>query len=94
MFINDIDSDFIHSKILLCADDTVLYATHENEISAHLWMNEYLNVLCNWCHKNQLTINLKKTKLMLFGTRNMFKSAEKCDTFMDETKLQYVNHSN
>ena len=94
MFINDIDSSFVHSNVLLYADDTVIYATHEDELSAHLWMSEDLNVLCKWCHKNQLTINLKKTKVMIFGTRNMLKHSRKCDTIMNGSILQYVNHFN
>ena len=74
LFINDIDVNFVHSKVLLYADDTVIYATHRDETFAHLWMNEDLSVLYNWCNKNHLTINLKKTKLMVFGTRNMTKT--------------------
>ena len=94
LFINDIDTNFVHSKVLLYADDTVIYATHKDEQFAHLWMSEDLNVLCTWCNKNHLTINLKMTKLMLFGTRNMSKTGIKYDTFMDGYKLQYVKHFN
>ena len=94
LFINDIDSNFVHSNVLLYADDTVIYAAHEDELTAHLWMSEDLSVLCKWCHKNQLTINLKKTKVMLFGTRNMLKNCKKGDTVMNDCKIQYVNHFN
>ena len=94
LFINDIDSNFIHSKVLLYPDDTVIYATHEDELFAHVWMSEDLNLLCNWCYKNQLTVNLKKTKVMLFGTRKMLKNGKKCDTLMSGTKIHYVNHFN
>ena len=94
LFINDIDTNVVHSKVLLYADDTVIYATHRDEQFAHLWMSEDLNILCTWCNKNHLTINLKKTKLMLFGTRNMSKTGIQYDTFMDGYKLQYVKHFN
>ena len=38
--------------------------------------------------------NLKKTKLMLFGTRNMLKSGRKYETRIDGFGLQYVNNFN
>ena len=94
LFINDVDTNLVHSKVLLYADDTVIYAKHKEEDVAHLWMSEDLNVLCNWCQRNQLTINQKKTKVMLFGTRNMLKRGIHQDTFINGFKLQYVSHFN
>ena len=94
MFINDVDTNIVHSKVLLYADDTVIYACHKDESVAHLWMSEDLNVLCKWCQSNQLTINQKKTKIMLFGTRNMMRRGTQPDTFINGFKLQYVTHFN
>ena len=94
MFINDIDTNLVHSNALLYADDTVIYAKHKDDIVAHLWMSEDLNVICEWCQRNQLTINQKKTKVMLFGTRNMLKKCSYHDTFIKGFKLQYVTHFN
>ena len=94
MFINDVDTNFVHSKVLLYADDTVIYACHKDESVAHLWMSEDLNVLCKWCQSHQLTINQKKTKIMLFGTRNMMRRGTQPDTFINGFKLQYVTHFN
>ena len=94
LFINDVNTNFVHSKVLLYADDTAIYACHEEEAVAHLWMSEDLRVLCTWCQRNQLTINQKKTKLMLFGTRNMVKRGIQHDTFINGSKLQYVTHFN
>ena len=94
LFINDLDQDLLHSKVLLYADDTVLYASHEDEDSAHLWVANDLNLLTNWCYNNQLTVNISKTKVMLFGTRNMLKRGKRKDTFINGTKLQYVSHFN
>ena len=94
MYINDIDDGLIHSKVQLYADDTVIYASHEDEGVAHLWVSEDLKVLSNWCNKNQLTVNKEKTKMMLFGTRNMLKKGEKADTYMTGSKLKYVTFFN
>ena len=94
LFVNDMDQDLIHSKVLLYADDTVLYASNNHEEVAHLWVSENLQLISKWCSANQLTINTNKTKVMLFGTRNMLKRGIKYDTFVDDTKVQYVNHFN
>ena len=47
-----------------------------------------------WCNRNQLTINLSKTKLMLFGTRNMLKHGTKADICINNLNLQYVKQFN
>ena len=93
-YINDLDQELIHCKALLYADDTVLYACHKQEDFAHMWVTEDLRILSNWCCKNQLTININKTKVMLFGTRNMLKRGTRHDIYIDGAKLQYVNHFN
>ena len=92
LFINDLDNELLHSKVLLYADDTVLYESHEHEDCAHLWVTNDLKLLTTWCHNNRLTININKTKVMLFGTRNMLKRGKRKDTSIDGTKLQYVSH--
>ena len=94
LYINDIDYSLIHSKVLLYADDTVIYANHKEEAYARLWVSEDLNILVNWCNINQLTINKDKTKMMLFGTRNMIKRGKRADVYMTGSKLQYVNNFN
>ena len=94
LFINYFDQDLLHSKVLLYADDTVLYASHTQEDFAHLWVAEDLRMLTKWCRNNQLTININKTKVMLFGSRNMLKRGTRNDIFINETKLQYVNRFN
>ena len=37
-------------------------------------------------------MNTNKTKTMLFGTQNMLKTGVRHDTYVDDTRLQYVNH--
>ena len=40
---------------------------------AHLQLQHDLNNVANWCKGNKLSINVKKTKGMLVGTRSMVK---------------------
>ena len=94
LYINDIDNDLIHSNVLLYADDTVLYSNHENEAVAHAWISEDLTNLTSWFKLNQLTVNIDKTKMMTFGTRNMLKKSRVPDVHISGTKLKYVSHFN
>ena len=70
LYINDIDSKNGGSKTRLYADDTVLYASHINPKTAAEIVQSALDRLVGWCEKNRLTINVKKTKGMLFGSKN------------------------
>ena len=94
LYINDIDNDLIHSSVLLYADDTVLYSNHKDESVAHTWISEDLTQLTHWFKMNQLTVNIEKTKMMIFGTRNMVKKCRALDVHISGSKLKYVNHFN
>ena len=94
LYINDIDKDLIHSKVLLYADDTVLYSTHKDDTVAHAWVSEDLNQLTSWFKLNHLTVNIEKTKMMTFGTRNMLKKNNPLDVDINGSKFKYVNHFN
>ena len=94
IYVNDVSANLMHTNVLLYADDTVIFARHTDERTAHLWVSADLNLLCNWCSKNQLTINLAKTKLMLFGTKNMLKHGSKFDIDLTGQRLQYVKQFN
>ena len=94
LYVNDVNSNLLHTKVLLYADDTVIFARHIDETTAQLWVSIDLLLLQKWCNLNQLTINLAKRKLMLFGTKNMLKHCTKMDISLSGTKLQYVKHFN
>ena len=94
LYVNDVNSNLLHTKVLLYADVKVIFARHIDETTAQLWVSMDLLLLQKWCNLNQLTINLAKTKLMLFGTKNMLKHCTKMDISLLGTKLQYVKHFN
>ena len=41
----------------------------------------------SWCTKNALTINIKKTKVMRFGTSNKIKKEKKLNLFINGEKI-------
>ena len=44
----------------------------------------------HWCKVNKLTVNTKKSKLMVFGTRAKIKKAKNVRLFLNGDKLQKV----
>ena len=94
LYVNDVITNLLHTNVLLYADDTIIFAKHKDERTAQLWVSIDLLLLQKWCNRNQLTINLAKTKLLLFGTKNMLKHCTKLDITLSGTKLQYVKNFN
>ena len=68
--------------------------THNDKAKIKCDLQKDLNSLARWCSQNSLTINVKKTKVMTFGSK---KSREKLDdlnlTFNDAT-LEHVSSFN
>ena len=76
VYINDIEKICDHSKILLFADDTVLYTSNRDDVVAMKNMQIDVDNLVAWCRKNKLTVNTDKTKFMGFGNKKSFKNAK------------------
>ena len=57
----------------LYADDTVVYTVGVDMEVAMTNLQSNLNHISEWCNRNKLTINVGKTKAMIFGTRNKIK---------------------
>ena len=72
LFLNDIEESFIHSGLegldidtfklflLLYADDIVIFANSAEQLQ------ESLNILSDYCSRWKLTVNVAKTKVMVF----------------------------
>ena len=90
LYINDLHKVLNCTKYCLYADDTVLYMSDSDVNNAHAGLQHDLNGLNEWCELNRVTINAKKTKLMLFGTNNMLKRARFPNTSIGNNNLLYV----
>ena len=84
-YVNDMDYN-------VYADDTVIYWANKNEATANANVENDLNILTQWCERNQLTVNIKKTKPVLFGTKEMLRNSLHIDMYMGTDKFQYLNH--
>ena len=70
VYINDLPTSLDMLKCQLYADDTALYTSFRYPTPDIV---ERVNVdllnVANWCKKNKLSLNLKKTKYTIYGTR-------------------------
>ena len=94
LFINDMKPIFEHCNYKLYADDTVFYTTNKDELPAHEHIQSDLYKFDEWCTRNKLCINIKKTKAMLFGTRNTLKQARHYNIDLSNESLHYVKDFN
>ena len=76
VYINDIKNIMGEMKYQLYADDTVLYCNGNSYDECVTDLQNIINKFVSWCSKNALTINIKKTKVMTFGSKNKVKKAK------------------
>ena len=90
VYVNDIQTAVVDCRIKLYADDSVLYQSGVNALEASTKLQKSLDTFCLWCDVNKLTINTKKTKLMVFGSRSKVKKANHVKIYMKGDTLQKV----
>ena len=66
LYINDI-SNATSLNVLSFADDTTLYTSSPSPSKLSDYTNKELNNVFNWLVDNKLSLNISKTKFMLFG---------------------------
>ena len=71
IYINDLPLFTKSFKVLMYADDTTLYGIKENFPSFESNINSNLEILNNWFKLNKLSLNVEKTKLMIFRKKNI-----------------------
>ena len=80
-----------NTSIYLYADDTVLLS-NDNEISVCKYnMQRDLTSITTWCHSNKLSLNIKKTKCMLFSSRVRLKNTRCPNLYINNVCIDYVH---
>ena len=94
LFINDL-SDFIeHASVIMYADDTVLYVSHDNKEKIESELNKDMQNLLSYFRENELIINLKpgKTEIMLFGIAKRLKTVgEQFQILYNNQEISFTN---
>ena len=76
--------DCINCKCVMYADDTTLLFKSADSTSLQFHMNDCMSKIVHWFKINKLTLNIKKTKYMIFGTNNALRN-------FDDISLNYGN---
>ena len=66
IYINDLPFCVEHCKTILFADDPTIYKTGKQVTNIYEDMNKELQILADWFRANKLSLNISKTKCMLF----------------------------
>ena len=90
LYINDIEEMLGESTFQLYADDTVIYCSDKSIDLAEKRLQNLMNKFYKWCMQNVLTINTKKSKLMVFGTRSKINRIENVEITINRQNLQFV----
>ena len=87
IYVNNMANSLQNTKHCLYADDTVLYLSGDNIYDVVTKLQEDLDKYSGWCIQNCLTLNVKKTKYVIFGTRQRTKSINDFDLKLNDTLL-------
>ena len=66
IYTNDLPNSLSYSQCILFADDTTIYHTNQNETNLCTDIENDLNVLAQSFYANKLSLNVQKTKLIVF----------------------------
>ena len=73
IFINDLPSAIKHSEVHMYADDTVIFLGSDKPDYISKRLSSDLNAINDWFTKNHLSLNVSKTKFMIYGTNALKK---------------------
>ena len=74
VYINSLATAVTKSELIMYADDAVLVITASTSRELMDALRHDFNEISNWYISNKLTVNVKKTKLMLSGSKTMLSS--------------------
>ena len=69
LYINDLPVCINFSKVMLYADDTIIYNAAKTGAELEMILSLDLNNVAMWMTQNELFLNTKKTEYVIYGTR-------------------------
>ena len=91
VFVNDLPTS-VMCKTVVYADDTSLLVSSSDPQCLQNSLNYNLCNIASWFTKNELTLNLSKTKLMLFGTPHNLNKFSNISLIYDGENIEKVDH--
>ena len=76
---NEMPSLLKYCKMIMYADDTVLFYNHKDQQEIEKVLSKEFGILSSWLRENELILNLKegKTEIMMFGTKKRLNQQER-----------------
>lgn len=90
VYINDIFELRLNGTLILFADDAILTYEHTDMIHLQNKIQEDINTITKWLHRNRLTPNAEKTKFMLIKTPKNKQQQHDFKLQMNGTEIQGV----
>ena len=90
IYVNDLQNVLKKCHVKLYADDTVIYQSGVTGHEAAKILQDDINNFIGWCGENKLTLNVKKTKIMIFASRSRVKKANKVKILINNKPVQIV----
>ena len=84
LYINDIILASKICKFTLFADDTSLFYSHKSKTEGSKILNAELAKISEWLAANKLSLNVSKSKLLIFSNRHSSKSNDNPDNSTNE----------
>ena len=91
IYINNMLNVIANTSMYQYADDTVLLSTGNNIEGCKNEMQRDLIHIVQWCNCNKLSLNFKKTKCMLFGSRVKLKNSSCSNLKVNDTYIDFVH---
>ena len=94
IYMNDLPSAVNFIELIIYADDTTLFANliNSNNSNNVVQINYELSVISEWLKLNKLSLNVAKTKAMIFHAPQ--KKVTEPDIFIDDIRISYVSEFN
>ena len=92
IYINDMSHVISNTSMYLYADHTVLLSADTCMEVCKNNMQSDITHLSDWCHRKKLSLNIKKTKCMLFGSRVSLKNTRCPKLSINDINIDFVQH--
>lgn len=83
---------YVNCKTVMYADDTTLLFSSSDPVSLQRNLNSNLSNIASWFYDNKLTLNVSKTKFMLFGTSKNLDKFSAVSLIFDNNIIEKVTH--
>ena len=90
LYISDITLAVGDSRVILYADDTAIFYGGTDVVDVQTTLSRDFNSIANWLESNKLTLNVKKTKCMVFGTPAMLAGSPELAITLDGEVVEQV----